>query len=171
MVRVGILSDTHGYLDPRILDAVNTCEHIIHAGDICGASVLEQLKPGIALHAVAGNNDHPAAWPVDEHDVVNALPKQINLELPGGLVIIEHGHRLGNTPDHDQFRWDHAEARMIVYGHTHKRITDQSTEPWVVNPGAAGNVRTKGGPSCLILHASENNWELETIVFADEAVS
>jgi hypothetical protein len=60
---------------------------------------------------------------------------------------------------------------MIVYGHTHKRITDQSAEPWVVNPGAAGNVRTKGGPSCLILHASENSWELETIVFADEAVT
>ena len=60
-VTVGILSDSHGLLDLRIRDAVNQCDHIIHAGDICAASVLEQLKPKQKLHAVAGNNDFPAA--------------------------------------------------------------------------------------------------------------
>ena len=171
MLKVGILSDTHGFIDPRIVDTVNACDHIIHAGDICGADILAQLKPRIDLHAVAGNNDHAAAWSAAEHDVVTALPAQINLELPGGLVIIEHGHRLGGNPDHDQFRWDHAEARMIVYGHTHKRVIDQSAEPWIVNPGAAGKERTKGGPSCLVLHASQSEWNIETVVFSDEATA
>jgi hypothetical protein len=171
MLTIGILSDTHGTIDARILDAVNGCDYIIHAGDICGASVLQQLRPGISLHAVAGNNDHPAAWHADDHHVVKALPKQISLDLPGGRVIIEHGDRLGNSPDHDQFRWDHAEARMIVYGHTHKRVIDQSAEPWVINPGAAGNVRTRGGPSCLILQVSEFEWKIETLLFSDEAAA
>ena len=166
-VTVGILSDTHGRLDARVRDTVNNCDYIIHAGDIMGATVLEQLQPRISLHAVAGNNDHIAVWDAAEAEVVRDLPKQIRLPLPGGLVVIEHGHRLGNYPDHDQLRWDHAEARLVVYGHTHKRIIDRSATPWVVNPGAAGETRTHGGPSCLLLHATEDNWLIEEKVFPE----
>jgi len=165
---VGILSDTHGHLDERVLDIMNGCDHIIHAGDICGAGMLDILKPKIMLHAVAGNNDYEGAWDAAEADVVNALPKQVKLQLPGGLLIVEHGHRLGDNPDHDQFRWDHAEARVVVYGHTHRRVIDQSAEPWIVNPGAAGATRTRGGPSCLVLHAREDEWIIEEKVFPDQ---
>ena len=166
-VSVGILSDSHGYLDPRIAEQVNHCDYIVHAGDIFNAQVLEQLKPKQQLIAVAGNNDIAAVWHTDERAVVDALPVQARLQLPGGLLIVEHGHRLGNHPDHDQLRWDHAEARLIVYGHTHHRIIDQQTEPWVVNPGASGKVRTHGGPSCLILTASESHWQIDSCVFSE----
>ncbi len=165
---VGILSDTHGLLDERVRSLVNGCDHIVHAGDICGADILDALSPRLMTHAVAGNNDYEQAWEASESAVVNALPKQIKLELPGGLLIVEHGHRLGNYPDHDQLRWDHAEARLVVYGHTHKRIIDQTGEPWIVNPGAAGQTRTKGGPSCLILHASVDNWTIDEKVFPEQ---
>lgn len=150
---------------------MNRCEYIVHAGDIFNAQVLEQLKPGKELVAVAGNNDFPAFWHTDEEHIVSALPKKAELELPGGLLIVEHGHRLGNHPDHDQLRWDHAEAKLIVYGHTHHRVIDQKTEPWVVNPGASGKVRTHGGPSCFVLKASEAEWEIETFLFAEEAAA
>jgi uncharacterized protein len=166
-VTVGILSDSHGYLDPRIKDTVNQCDYIVHAGDIFNAQVLEQLKPKKELIAVAGNNDFPAFWSEHEADVVKALPKNNQLELPGGKLVVEHGHRLGNIPEHDDFRWDHADARLIVYGHTHRRVVDQKEEPWVVNPGASGKVRTHGGPSCLVLHVSEEEWKIETILFED----
>ena len=168
-ITVGILSDSHGVLDSRISDIVNRCDHIIHAGDICNASVLEQLKPKLELHAVAGNNDYPAAWHINELEIVSALPKTLSLELPGGNVVIEHGHRLGNHPCHDQFRNDHEDAKLVVYGHTHKRIVDQSGTPWIVNPGASGRTRTKGGPSCLVLTATEDEWHIETVVFSDAA--
>ncbi len=167
-VTVGILSDSHGFLEPGIRDAVNQCDYIVHAGDIFNADVLAQLKPAKELIAVAGNNDFPAFWSEEEADIVSALPKTAKLELPGGLLIVEHGHRLGNHPDHDQLRWDHAEARLIVYGHTHHRVIDQKAEPWVVNPGASGKVRTHGGPSCFILNATEEQWTFETILFAEE---
>jgi len=166
-VTVGILSDSHGFLDPRIKDTVNQCDYIVHAGDIFNADVLEQLKPKKELIAVAGNNDYPAFWKDEEADVVKALPKNNQLELPGGLLVVEHGHRLGNMPDHYDFRWDHADARLIVYGHTHRRVVDQKDEPWVVNPGASGKVRTHGGPSCLVLHASEEEWTIDTVLFAE----
>jgi uncharacterized protein len=170
-VTVGILSDTHGYLDARVADVVNRCDYAIHAGDICGAHVLDQIRPRIRLIAIAGNNDSAAIWDAGDADVVNGLPDNCRLDLPGGSIIIEHGHRLGGFPDHDQLRWDHAEARVIVYGHTHKRIIDQSSQPWVINPGAAGRVRTKGGPSCLVLTASETDWHIEALVFEDAPVA
>jgi putative phosphoesterase len=170
-VTVGILSDSHGYLDPRIENTVNQCDYIVHAGDIFNAQIIEQLKPKEKLIAVAGNNDYPAAWKEEEADIVSALPGISKLELPGGLIIVEHGHRLGNKPDHGQLRSDHADARLIVYGHTHHRVIDQSAEPWVVNPGASGKVRTHGGPSCLILNASESAWSFQTVLFAETAAA
>jgi hypothetical protein len=170
-VTVGILSDTHGYLDARVADVVNRCDYAIHAGDICGAHVLRQIRPRKQLIAIAGNNDTQSLWDASDAAVVNKLPDQDRLDLPGGSIMIEHGHRLGAFPDHDQLRWDHAEARVIVYGHTHKRIIDQSAQPWVVNPGAAGMVRTKGGPSCLILTASAADWRIEAYVFEDAVVA
>jgi len=168
-ITVGILSDSHGFLDPAIAEKVNQCDYIVHAGDIFNARVLEQLKPGKELIAVAGNNDYPAFWDAEEADIVNALPKIAELDLPGGLIFVEHGHRLGNQPEHDEFRKDYAQARMVVYGHTHHRIIDQQAEPWVINPGASGKVRTHGGPSCLVLHASEDDWRIETFLFPDSS--
>lgn len=168
---VGILSDSHGYLDPRIEEAVNQCDYIVHAGDIFNAQIIAQLQPREKLVAVAGNNDYPAAWKAEEVEVVSALPHTDSLKLPGGLLIVEHGHRLGNKPDHEQLRSDHAEARLIVYGHTHHRVIDQSAEPWVVNPGASGKVRTHGGPSCLILSASDTHWSFETVIFTETAAA
>jgi putative phosphoesterase len=166
-VTVGILSDTHGYLDERIAEVIRDCDYAIHAGDIMGAHVLEQLQPRKSVIAVAGNNDYPGVWNEDETDIVTALPRTTSLVLPGGTVNIEHGHRLGGFPDHEQLRWDHAEVKLVVYGHTHKRVIDQQAEPWIVNPGAAGRERTKGGPSCLVLHASESEWRFETVLFAE----
>ena len=56
-------------------------------------------------------------------------------------------------------------ARAVVYGHTHRLLCDQLEEPWVLNPGAAGQVRTFGGPSCLVLHAEPLAWHVESIRF------
>jgi len=168
-VTVGILSDSHGFLDPRIAETVNQCDHIVHAGDIFNAHVLSLLKPKKELVAVAGNNDFSDFWRDEEAEIGNALPPMDKLELPGGLLVVEHGHRFGNHPGHEQFRADHTEACIIVYGHTHHRIIDQDAEPWVVNPGASGKVRTHGGPSCLVLHASKDKWKIDTVLFADPA--
>lgn len=167
-VTVGILSDSHGFLDPRIAETVNQCDYIVHAGDIFNAHVLEQLKPNKKLVAVAGNNDFDSFWSEEEADIVNALPQESKLQLPGGLLVVEHGHRLGNHPDHAEFRKNHTDARLVVYGHTHHRALDLDKQPWVVNPGASGKVRTHGGPSCLILHACEDDWTFDTILFAEE---
>ena len=172
--KVAIVSDTHSVISPDIMNAIKSCDQIIHAGDICGAHILEQLKeicPNVT--AVTGNNDAPGLWHESEHDVVSALPRVAEINLPGGTIAIEHGHIHGmHQPDHELLRAAHPDARVIVYGHTHTMLVDDKTKPWVINPGAAGATRTRGGPSCMILTASaETEWDIEMIRFEDEAVA
>jgi hypothetical protein len=97
------------------------------------------------------------------------LLEQIEIELPGGNIAIEHGDRHDSfAPDHQSLRDAHPTARVIVYGHTHRMVIDDDFNPWVVNPGAAGNTRTGDGVSCLMLEASNNKpWTIESIRFSD----
>jgi hypothetical protein len=169
-VRVAIVSDTHGCLCPDVLGVVESCDMAIHAGDIGSGKVLDLLHSGAGkVHAVRGNNDVPGLWAGHELDVVNALPHVTEVQLPGGRLAVEHGHAHGHiSPDHGMLRAAHADARMIVYGHTHKQVIDRAESPWVVNPGAAGRTRNNGGPSCLVLHAGPDSWEIEAFKFPKE---
>ena len=166
-VTVALVSDTHGVICPEVLAVVARCDRVVHAGDICGRHILEALHENNEhVTAVAGNNDVPERWPEEERDVVIGLPRIAELELPGGVVAVEHGHEHGwASPDLEGLRSAHPHAKMIVYGHTHHRMVDKSQDPWIVNPGAAGQTRNNGGPSCLVLHASADGWEIEAFRF------
>ena len=166
---VAIISDTHTVLDPRIAEAISRADIAIHAGDIGDAGVLSAMHPKTGrVLAVAGNNDHPMFWPVDQTEVLESMPEIIRFELPGGGVAIEHGHRHGsNSPGHQSLREAHPDAKLVIYGHTHHQVIDDMCTPWVVNPGAAGTTRTHGGPSYLLLTASEQDWEIESFRFDD----
>lgn len=164
---VALVSDTHGHICPEVLAVAGTCDIVVHAGDICGKHILDALLARTGkLIAVAGNNDLAELWDAAEQETVEALPRVAELELPGGTLVVEHGHEHGwAKPDHRKLRAAHPHARMIVYGHTHVRMVDRSASPWIVNPGAAGTTRTNGGPSCLVVHASSEAWEIEPFRF------
>ncbi len=165
-LRLAILSDTHGYLDHRILAVAAHCDAVIHAGDVCGGSILTTLeKSSPRVYAVTGNNDAATRWsnPETGSDI---LPSAYELTLPGGLLVVEHGDRFGNHPSHEDFQRSWPEARAIVYGHTHRQVVDQSSDPWVMNPGAAGQTRIGDGPSCLVLSISQTgDWSVESMRF------
>lgn len=166
---VAILSDTHGHVCPNVLAVVASCEMAVHAGDIGSIRVLEQLHHAAgSVHAVTGNNDVPGLWAGEELDALSKLPQVVELQLPGGSLAVEHGHVHGQmSPDLGKLRAAHPRARAIVYGHTHRLLVDQDQEPWVLNPGAAGRIRNRRGPSCLVLHAGADCWRVETFKFAD----
>lgn len=168
VIRVAILSDTHGFLDSRVAELVLSCDVAVHAGDIGGAAILHGLRPRKRLIvAVRGNNDIVEKWPPKEARVVRGLPLDTSLDLPGGKLVVTHGHTAG-TPErrHARLRADHPAARAIVYGHSHKLACDQEQIPWVLNPGSAGRSRTFGGPSCLLLVASRKQWQVKPFRFA-----
>jgi putative phosphoesterase len=170
-MKIGLISDTHGYLDPRILNLVNRCDWVGHAGDIGSAAVLRALTTRRShVVAVRGNNDTPVKWPSEAHQILEQLPVEAALELPGGVLVINHGDNAGSPRvRHHNLRKAYPGARAIVYGHSHQLCCDTSALPWILNPGAAGRTRTYGGPSCLILDAGVMHWQVHVRRFATEA--
>ena len=154
-MKIGILSDTHGWIHPQIIQLMNSCDQVIHAGDIIDNSTLNAIKP--KLTAVQGNNDtHLTQFPAIE-----------KLTLPGGKLVVEHGHQHGwHTPCHDSLRKTHPNAKAIIYGHTHKQIIDQATTPWVINPGAGGATRNHGSSKCLVINIDDTQtWQITPHTF------
>ena len=162
MIKVGILSDTHGTIHPRIVELMNDCDYVIHAGDVMEEDSLEQINPRQRMLAVRGNNDG--------HIV--SLSDIESLELPGGKVVVEHGHMHGHyEPSHDSLRASHPEAKAIVYGHTHVQVIDDKQSPWVINPGSAGPIRNYGGARCLLLTIENHEqWDIKPHIY-DNVIS
>lgn len=171
--KVGILSDTHGMIDTRVLAKLSECRLILHAGDIVGGGVLAELKQRCdRLIAVRGNNDTPTQWPHHEEEVLRQIPYQRTVSLPGGDVLLTHGYQCQkgvSTPSQDFvkcLRERYPRVRAIIFGHTHKMVKECQTFPWVLNPGAAGKRLVRIGPSCLILEASISCWFLRSYQFS-----
>ncbi|MCU7940513.1 MAG: metallophosphatase family protein [gamma proteobacterium symbiont of Bathyaustriella thionipta] len=172
-IKIGIVSDTHEELSDQINTIISECDIAIHAGDIGSRTVLEALQPKSGhIIAVAGNNDKPYLWDFKDWELVKHLPHVKELSLPGGKLVIEHGHLHDmHKPGHSDLRNAHPDARAVVYGHTHIQVIDKE-EPntHVINPGAAGYTRNKGGPSCIILTINDNDWGYEVFKFEEESV-
>lgn len=166
-VCVGIISDTHGSIDSRILALTTRCDVIVHAGDILDPDVLRRVEPRTGhVIAVRGNNDTVDQWPDGTEHLLQTLPEQAVLKLPGGILSVEHGHRvLPAARRHEKLRARHPDARAIVYGHTHRVSIDQDEDTWVLNPGAAGRIRAHGGPACLLLRATPKEWSVSRAQF------
>lgn len=164
--RVALLADTHGFLDPRVERIARTASIVIHAGDVGARAILESLgADGARVIAVAGNNDTPRHWPEADHGVMSGLPAAAVVNLPGGLLAVEHGHRFPAGTRHSRLRREYPDAAGVVCGHSHRRVVDCSILPWILNPGACGRSRAIGGPGCLILHAKRSQWSIEEFHF------
>ncbi len=167
-VTVALLADTHGVLDARVADCVAQCDWAVHAGDIGNAAVLDEMCPRERrVIAVRGNNDIAAKWPAADRGLLESLPHEAMLDLPGGVLAVVHGHRAGAVAHrHRYLRERYPAVRAILYGHSHRLVCDQEESVWVLNPGAAGRARTCGGPSCLILRAGMRVWRVKVRRFS-----
>ncbi len=166
MLRIAILADTHGQIDDRILAVVAECDIAVHGGDVGNAKILHQLQPRSGrVVAVSGNNDTERKWPMAQHDLLACLSPEATLDLPGGTLCLVHGHQTAARGRHARLRHRYPDARVVVYGHSHRLVTDLDAEPWILNPGAAGRERTYGGPSCIVLTVGAPDWTLEICRF------
>jgi uncharacterized protein len=86
----------------------------------------------------------------------------LDLPLPGGRLAVIHGHQTLARGRHERLRRRFPQVRALVYGHSHRLVLDQAALPWIINPGAAGGERNHGGPSCLVLVATIDDWVIET---------
>jgi uncharacterized protein len=124
MTLVGIISDTHGLLRPQALAALNGSDLIMHAGDIGSPAILERLCAIAPVTAVRGNVDTDR-WA---------------LQLPLTQSIIVAGRVLYMIHDRSQLALHPAPdgVAAVVFGHSHRAVTETRDGVLYLNPGSAG---------------------------------
>ncbi|MCW5664646.1 MAG: metallophosphoesterase family protein [Piscinibacter sp.] len=154
MVRVGLISDTHGLLRPEAVEVLRGCHHIIHAGDICDPLILEQLASLAPLTAVRGNNDSGAwARELAEAELVSI-----------GEVSIYVIHDLAAM----QVEPSSVGASVVVSGHSHMPHVRERGGVLFVNPGSAGRRRFKLPVSVAELHIQGKSVSAQVVELALE---
>jgi len=153
MIRIGLISDTHGLLRPEALDALRGSDFIVHAGDI-GEGVLEPLSLLAPVSAVRGNNDR-APWAARIGETEQLRFGDITLHVLHDLT------DLALDPNA-------AGIDVVVCGHSHKPRIERRSGVLYVNPGSAGPVRFKLPVSVALLQVSGHEVsarivELETL--------
>ena len=128
-MRIGLISDTHNLLRPHALLQLQGSDHIVHAGDICDAAVLDALERIAPVTAVRGNNDR-GAW-------ASRLQETERLQLGSTCLYVIHDlARLDIDPPA-------CGVQVVVCGHSHKPRVAQQGGVLYVNPGSAGPRRFK----------------------------
>jgi len=153
---IGLIADTHGLVRSDVHAALAGVELILHAGDVGGDAVLDELALIAPTQAVYGNTDLPG-----DPRLVEAIVRSIE-----GLPIhVSHGHELG-VPTPAQLL-AHYPQPVLVYGHTHRPLIAQSEGRLVVNPGAAGPRRFKLSPSVARLTVRDGVATAEIVKLKD----
>ncbi len=138
---IGIISDTHGKLSPKVQSALSQADVILHAGDIDTPEVLTTLKSLAPVIAVCGNMDH-GNWAA-------TLPVTEMVELGGIYFYMLHNlHGLDIDPAA-------ADIQVVISGHTHQAAAVQSDGILFLNPGSPTTPRYGSAASVAMLNVNQ----------------
>lgn len=152
---IGLISDTHGLVRPAVHEALKGVELILHAGDVGGSEILDELKLIAPVRAVFGNTDPPG---------MPELSTSIEMEIDRVRIHVSHGNEVGSpTPERLAARYDND---VVVYGHSHRQLVTQLDGQLFVNPGAAGPRRFNLSASVGILRIADGKPEVTIIDIA-----
>jgi putative phosphoesterase len=129
VLRVGLISDTHGLLRPQAAALLRGSDHIIHAGDVGNKSILQQLAALASVTVVRGN--------IDTGEWADDLPESALVQIGGVLMYVLHDLALLDIDPKA------AGVRVVVSGHSHKPGIEVRQGVLYVNPGSAGPRRFK----------------------------
>jgi putative phosphoesterase len=134
-MKIGLLSDTHNFLDPKVFHHFSECDEIWHAGDIGDLSLMEQLEAFKPCRAVFGN--------IDDKRVQVKYPEDLLFECEGLKILITH---IGGKPPAYNPRVTKLIAShrpdIFICGHSHMLLVkrdETQNKMLFINPGAAGN--------------------------------
>lgn len=149
MPRLGLISDTHGFLDPQVPALFAGVQHILHAGDIGSPRIILALESLAPVTPVTGNTDY--GLPYRETEVVT---------LFGRKLLVHHIVDPRRPSDLLQARLAREQPGVVVFGHTHEPYCEQIGTTLFVNPGSAGKARFGKPRTLAFLHWSDDDPEL-----------
>ena len=139
-MKIGIISDTHGFLDPQIKKRFAGMDHILHAGDVGDAFIAFELEQIAPLTVVVGNTD--LGLPFKETEVVTLAGKKFlvhHIVNPSALMEKVAARIAREKPD------------VVVFGHTHKKFAGTVNGILFFNPGYAGKPKFGAERSVALL--------------------
>lgn len=132
-MRIGVISDTHGILHPRVSEFFQEVDTILHAGDIGDAGVLRQLESMAPVHAISGNADAPP---------LAALPQERVVVLAGKKILLCHRALEKERILPEVLRTLKSKrADAVVFGHSHIPFSGFLNGIFFFNPGGGGRKR------------------------------
>jgi hypothetical protein len=149
-MNIGVISDTHNFLDSNIAELFAGVSHILHAGDVGNASIIHELEAIAPVTAVYGNTD--MNLPFKETEVV---------ELAGRKFLVHHIVNPFAPVERLKDRIAHERPDAVVFGHTHQRFCDTVGGILFFNPGYAGRPKFGVQRTAAILHCDEKEMRAE----------
>ena len=134
-MKIGLLSDTHGWIHPRLFDFFENCDEIWHAGDIGGIETADKLNSFRPLRAVYGN--------IDDTKVRQAYGKYLRFTVEEMEVLITHiGGVPGSYEQEVRQKFSENPPELFICGHSHIALVkyDSKYNFLHINPGAAGYI-------------------------------
>ena len=151
-MRIVVLSDTHApkrwkSCPPAIASQLRCADLILHAGDVCTATVLDEVAQFAPVTAVVGNNDGPdvAAWGAAETAALTAEGLRI-------AMIHDSGPAAGRLP---RMRAKFPEADLVVFGHSHIALDEADETLRIFNPGSPTDRRRRPHGTIGILDVAD----------------
>ena len=140
-MKIGVISDTHGYLDPRVEKIFAGVKHILHAGDVCDAVIPLELQFIAPVTVVAGNTDLASSYA----DTVTVTLGGIKFLVHHIVNPFEPSERLAASLKRER-------PQAVIFGHTHKRYSETIEGILYFNPGYSGKPKLGAERSVGILH-------------------
>ncbi len=162
-MRILIISDTHGKNTglTTLLDQMKKPDMLIHCGDVEGSEYMISECAGCPVEMVAGNNDF-----------FSALPREREFAIGDYKIWLTHGHSYGVSMNGETIKRE-AIARgvdIVIYGHTHKPLIEESKRITAINPGSLSYPRQIGRrPSYIIMELDEAGKAHFTLHFLENA--
>jgi putative phosphoesterase len=139
-MKIGVISDTHGFLDPRIFGLFAGVGHILHAGDIGPDSIIRELEAIAPVTAVLGNTDSSSTFKLTEM-----------VTLDGRKFLVHHIVDPYALKEELRLRLARARPDAVVFGHTHRASCQTIDGTLFFNPGYAGKPKSGAERSVAIL--------------------
>ena len=149
---IGVISDTHGFYDPRVPPLFEGVDHILHAGDIGTGQIIGQLTDIAPVTAVRGNNDREGS--------ASKYPEVEILSLGGCRIYLTHIVKVPKVGDEVGLAtYREHQVDIVVFGHSHHAFYEQREGLTFFNAGAAGKRRFNAVPSIGLLELDSGRVE------------
>lgn len=149
-MKVLIVSDTHRKNENYFVAVEREKpDMVIHCGDVEGSEYALTEAAGCPVYITLGNNDF-----------FSNLPRELDLDIGPYKVWVTHGHNYYVSMGSEHIRREALikGVDIVMYGHTHRPVVDQSGKVTVVNPGSLSYPRQEGRrPSYVIMELDENS--------------